>query len=46
MSVLSNFSDAELRKWAHAYGVECGERDSRDTLLSKLVPDGLTCLKL
>jgi hypothetical protein len=37
MSVLSNFSDAELRKWADAYGVEHSAKDSRDSLLSKLV---------
>ena len=36
MTVLSNFTDAELRKWANAYGVST-KGDSRDELLSALV---------
>ncbi len=36
MTVLSNFTDAELRKWASAYGVST-KGDSRDELLSALV---------
>ena len=36
MTVLSNFTDAELRKWATAYGVST-KSDSREELLSALV---------